>query len=56
LAVTPNDRGHRGPRPGIDAEEKTVGEQLVVDGLEEAARDQMLEARREELQQEGGIA
>jgi len=27
----------------------------VVDGLEEAAHDQMLEARREELQQEGEI-
>jgi hypothetical protein len=25
----------------------------VIDGLEEAAHDQMLEARREELEQEG---
>ena len=54
-AVTPNDRGHRVPRPGVDEEEESVGEHLVVDGLEEAARDQMLEARREELEQEGGI-
>jgi hypothetical protein len=36
-------------------EEETLGEQLVTDGLEEAAHDQMLEARREELEQEGGI-
>src|ERR1700756_566504 len=24
-AVTPNDRGHRVPRPGVDDEEETVG-------------------------------
>jgi hypothetical protein len=36
-------------------EEETVGEQLVTGGLEEAAHDQMLEARREEIEQEGGI-
>ncbi len=53
--VTPDDRGHRVPRPGIDEDEKTLGESLVSDGQEEAARDQMLEARREELEQEGGI-
>jgi hypothetical protein len=43
------------PRSGIDDEEETVGEHLVSDGREEAAHDQMLEARREELEQEGGI-
>ena len=53
--VTPDDRGHRVPRSGIDDEEETVGEHLVSDGREEAAHDQMLEARREELEQEGGI-
>ena len=42
--------GHRAPR-GED--EENVGEQLVSDGLEEAAHDQMVEARREELEQEG---
>jgi hypothetical protein len=42
------------PRPGTE-EEETVGEHCVIDGLEEAAHDQMLEARREELQQEGDI-
>src|SRR6202008_588025 len=30
--VTPDDRGHRVPRPGVDENEETVGEQLVVDG------------------------
>ena len=53
--VTPNDRGHRVPRSGFEDEEETVGEHLVSDGREEAAHDQMLEARRAELEQEGGI-
>jgi len=53
--VTPSDRGHRVPRPGVEEDEETIGEHLVTDGREEAARDQMLEARREELEQEGGI-
>jgi hypothetical protein len=53
--VTPSDRGHRVPRPGVEEDEETVGESLVSDGREEAAHDQMLEARREELEQEGGI-
>jgi hypothetical protein len=29
---------------------------LVIDGVEDATHDQMLEARREELQQEGDIS
>ena len=53
--VTPSDRGHRVPRPGVEEDEETVGEHLVSDGRAEAAHDQMLEARREELEQEGGI-
>ena len=53
--VTPDDRGHRVPRPGVDENEETVGERLVTDGVEEATHDQMLEARKEELEQEGGI-
>ena len=53
--VTPDDRGHRVPRPGTEEDEETVGEYLVTGGKDEAARDQMLEARREELEQEGGI-
>jgi hypothetical protein len=51
--VTPDDHGHRVPRPGVEEDEETVGEHLVTDGREEAARDQMLEARREEREQEG---
>jgi hypothetical protein len=47
-------KGHRLPRPGTE-EEETIGEHCVSDGLEEAAHDQMLEARREELEQEGEI-
>lgn len=52
--VTANDRGHRVPRPGLDDDEN-LGEQLVAGGVDEATHDQMLEARREELEQEGGI-
>jgi len=47
-------KGHRAQRPGAE-EEETVGERCVIDGLEEATHDQMLEARKEELEQEGGI-
>jgi hypothetical protein len=45
--------GHRAPRSGFDDEEN-VGEELVSGGIEEAAHDQMVEARREELDQERG--
>lgn len=53
--VTPDNRGHRVPRPGVDDEEETLGENLVSEGVEEASHDQMVEARKEELEQEGGI-
>src|SRR5260370_19008690 len=53
--VAAGSKGHRAPRPGTEADEETVGEHLVTDGLEEAADDQMLEARREEHEQEGGM-
>ena len=53
--VIPKDTGHRVPRPGLDENEETLGEHLVADGLEEATHDQMLEARKEELEQEGEI-
>jgi len=42
--------GHRAPRVEDD---ENLGEQLVSDGIEEAAHDQMVEARKEELAQEG---
>src|SRR2546427_9556180 len=35
-SVIAGSRGHRIPRPGTE-EEETIGEQCVVDGLEEAA-------------------
>jgi hypothetical protein len=50
--VIASSKGHRIPRPGTE-EEETVGEHLVIEGVEEATHDQMLEARREELEQEG---
>ena len=53
--VVASSKGHRAPRPGVDENEETLGEHLVSDGREEAAHDQMLEARKEELEQEGGI-
>jgi hypothetical protein len=53
--VVASSKGRRVPRPGVDENEETLGEHLVSDGREEAAHDQMLEARKEELEQEGGI-
>ena len=49
-SVVASSGGHRAPRV---EDEENLGEQLVSDGIEEAAHDQMLEARREELEQEG---
>lgn len=46
--VVASSMGHRAPRTEDD---ENVGEQLVADGIEEAVHDQMLEARREELEQ-----
>ena len=46
-----NDSGHRVAPPGAE-EDETLGEQLVNDGNEEAAHDQMVEARKEELEAE----
>jgi hypothetical protein len=48
--VVASSAGHRAPRIEDD---ENLGEQLVTDGVEEAVHDQMLEARKEELQQEG---
>ena len=48
--VVAASKGHHTPRIEDD---ENLGEQLVEDGLDEAARDQMLEARKEELKQEG---
>ena len=48
--VVASSQGHRAPRV---EDEDNLGEQLVTDGIEEAVHDQMLEARREEREQEG---
>ena len=45
--VVASSTGHRAPRVEDD---ENLGEQLVADGIEEAAHDQMLEARKEELE------
>lgn len=44
--LVPETIGHRAPRAGLEDDE-TLGERLVTGGLQEAAHDQMLEARRE---------
>ncbi|PYJ12290.1 MAG: hypothetical protein DMF06_00110 [Verrucomicrobia bacterium] len=49
--VVASSTGHRAHRTEDD---ETLGEQLVGDGIEEAAHDQMLEARREEREQQEG--
>jgi hypothetical protein len=48
--VVASSAGHRAPR---GEEDESLGEQLVTDGIQEAAHDQMVEARKEELEQEG---
>ena len=51
-SVIAGSKGHRIPRPGTEDDE-SVGQHLVIEGVDEATHDQMLEARREELEQEG---
>ena len=48
--VVASSAGHRAPRV---EDEENLGEQLVEEGLQEAEHDQMVEARKEELEQEG---
>lgn len=50
----PGETGGRAPRTGFEDDE-SIGEHLIADGLEEATHDRMLQARKEELNQEGGI-
>lgn len=47
----PGSAGHHTPNNGFEGDEN-VGEELVSGGIEEAAHDQMVEARREELEEE----
>jgi hypothetical protein len=48
--VVASSAGHRAPRIEDD---ENVGEQLVEDGVQEAVHDQMVEAHKEALEQEG---
>ena len=49
--VVASSSGHRAPK--VEQDDDNLGEQLVADGVEEAVHDQMVEARKEELDQEG---
>lgn len=49
--VVASSAGHRAPRTSED--DDSLGEQLVEDGVQEAVHDQMVAARKEELEQEG---
>ena len=53
-SVVASDMGGRVPRAGLDDDE-TLGAHLVNDGREEANHDIMLQARKDELSQEGGF-
>jgi hypothetical protein len=48
--VVASSVGHRAPRVEDD---ENLGEQLVEDGVQEAVHDQMVEAHKEALEQEG---
>lgn len=48
------DTGTRAPRAGVDDDEM-LGEQLFAGGLEEGMHDSMVQARKDELSQEGGV-
>lgn len=47
----PGSSGHQAPNNGFEGD-VNVGEELVIGGIDEAAHDQMVEARREELEEE----
>ncbi|MDQ6621863.1 MAG: hypothetical protein M3Y86_00045 [Verrucomicrobiota bacterium] len=49
----PDEAGHRVPRVGFEDDDESLGAHLVEDGIGEAAHDQMVEAAREDQEQEG---
>lgn len=53
-SVVASDTGERAPRAGFDDDE-SIGAQLVAGGIEEATHDSMVQARKDELSQEGGF-
>ncbi len=50
---SPEEHGHRVPREGLEDDDESLGAHLVADGLEEAVHDRMVEAAREDQEQEG---
>lgn len=49
----PDENGHRAPRNGFEDDEESLGAHLVGDGLEEAVHDRMVEAAKDDQEQEG---
>ena len=52
--VVAANTGERAPRAGF-FDDETLGQQLVEGGVEEATHDSMVQARKDELSQEGGF-
>lgn len=52
--VVASDTGHAGAQTGLDDDE-ALGQKLVEGGVEEAIHDSMVQARKDELSQEGGF-
>jgi hypothetical protein len=50
---SPEEHGHRVPREGLEDDDESLGAHLVADGLEEAVHDRMVEAARDDQEQEG---
>lgn len=49
----PDEHGHRVPREGLEDDDESLGAHLVTEGLEEAVHDRMVEAAREDQEEEG---
>ena len=52
--VVASNSGERAKRPGLD-DDQMLGAHLVEGGVEEATHDSMVQARKDELSQEGGF-
>ncbi len=52
--VVASNSGERVKRPGLD-DDQMLGAHLVEGGVEEATHDSMVQARKDELSQEGGF-
>lgn len=50
---SPNEHGHRVPREGLEDDDESLGAHLVAGGLEEAVHDRMVEAARDDQEEEG---